>query len=328
VSIIITGGAGFIGSNLSEKLLSSSKQVVVIDNFDTFYDPEIKRRNVETALSNDNYELVDGDIRSTKDLDRCLELAGGRQQVEGVIHLAARAGVRASIADPILAADINVRGLVDVLEFVKNNELPKFVFASSSSVYGERGNQLLVETDPTDHPISPYAATKKSGENICWTYNHLNHFPISCLRFFTVYGPRQRPEMAIHFFTRLIDEGEEIPVFGDGSAQRDFTFVEDTIHGIIQSFEHADGFNIYNLGRGEAVTLSEIIEAIESALGKKARINRLESQPGDVSSTIADITRAQKDIGYAPQTPFAQGVKRFVEWYSEARNPERGTRSV
>ena len=324
MSIILTGGAGFIGSTLSEKLLSSGKRVVVIDNFDTFYDPEIKRRNVETASSHDNYELVEGDIRSTEDLDRCLELAGGPQECEGVIHLAARAGVRASIADPILATDINVRGLVDILEFVKNNELPKLVFASSSSVYGERGGQLLVETDPTDHPISPYAATKKSGENICWTYNYLCHFPISCLRFFTVYGPRQRPEMAIHYFTRLIDEGEEIPVFGDGTAQRDFTFVEDTVHGIIQSFEHADGFNIYNLGRGEAVTVNEMIEAIEEPLGKKARINRLEAHPGDVSSTLADISRAREDIGYAPQTPFKKGVERFVEWYTESRSLERG----
>lgn len=323
MSIILTGGAGFIGSHLSDELLARDKKVVVLDNFDDFYDPGIKRTNIEEARKHRSYTLVEGDIRQPDDLTRCLDAAGGAREVEGVIHLAARAGVRASITDPTLTVDVNVRGLVGVLEFVKKHRLPKLVTASSSSIYGERGQEILRECDSTDHAISPYAATKKSGENLCWTYNYLNDFPITCLRFFTVYGPRQRPEMAIHLFTNLINQGEEIPVYGDGSARRDLTFVKDTVHGIIQAFEHAEGFHVYNLGRGNAVTLSETIKAIEDALGKKARIRRLETHPGDVSATLSDISAARKDIGYDPQTPFPLGIQRFVKWYLDqpVKNP-------
>ena len=310
-NILITGAAGFIGSHLSERLLQEGSRIICLDNLDTFYDPQIKRENLKPLLSNNNFTMIEGDIRDLKLLTDIFE--GNR--IDIIVHIAARAGVRPSIKEPLLYYDVNVRGTTNLLEMAKNYHVKKFIFASSSSVYGENKKVPFSEDDNVDYPISPYAATKKAGELISFTYHHLYGIPVSCLRFFTVYGPRQRPEMAIHKFTRLIYEGKSIPVYGDGTSRRDYTYIDDIISGITASVNTELGYEIINLGESKTVKLTELISLIEENLQKKALIEWLPDQPGDVPVTFADIGKARRLLGYTPCIDIKEGAGRFVEWF-------------
>jgi UDP-glucuronate 4-epimerase len=322
-NILVTGGAGFIGSHLCERLLNEGASVVCLDNFDTFYDPAIKIKNVEGIGKRfpDRFKLITGDIRNREHLDILFK----REKIQSVVHLAARAGVRPSLADPLLYEDVNIKGTLHLLEACRAFGIREFVFASSSSVYGENQRLPFSEEDLLIQPISPYGVTKRAGELICYSYHHLYGMSIACIRFFTVYGPRQRPEMAIHKFTRLIDLGETIPMFGDGSSRRDYTYIDDLIDGLLGVIRHHRGYEIYNLGESRTTTLRELIELIERNLGKKARIDKLETQPGDVSTTYADISKARQRLGYNPRFPMEEGIRRFVEWYQgETRSTKSG----
>jgi len=307
---IVTGAAGFIGSHLCERLLKDGWSVVGVDNFDNFYDPQVKRDNIKDCLRNKQFKLVEADIRDSAAMDKV-----ANEGIDVIVHLAARAGVRPSIAQPALYADVNINGTVTLLEAAKKNNIKKFVFASSSSVYGNNKKVPFSEDDNVDFPISPYAATKKAGELVCHTYHHLTGIAMTCLRFFTVYGPRQRPDLAIHKFTRLIEDGKPISVYGDGSMMRDFTYIDDIIDGTVGAIDKCAGYNIYNLGESRPVTVNTLIGEIEKALGKKAVIERLPLQPGDVERTYADVTKARRDLGYNPNTEISDGLKRFVEWF-------------
>ena len=309
---IVTGAAGFIGSHLCERLLKDGWTVVGGDNFDNFYDPQIKRGNIKDCLRNKQFKLVEADIRDSAAMDKVTN-----EGIDVIVHLAARAGVRPSIAQPALYTDVNINGTVTLLEAAKKNNIKKFVFASSSSVYGNNRKVPFSENDNVDFPISPYAATKKAGELICHTYHHLTGMAMTCLRYFTVYGPRQRPDLAIHKFARLIEDGKPIPVYGDGNMMRDFTYIDDIIDGTVASIKKCAGYNIYNLGESRPVTVNTLIGEIEKALGKKAVIERLPLQPGDVERTYADVTKARRDLGYNPNTEISDGLRRFVEWFRQ-----------
>ena len=312
-TILVTGGAGFIGSHLCERLLRDGIRVICLDNFDSFYDPNIKIKNAERMAKRfpDLFELVTGDIRNPEHLKRIFE----KNKIDSVVHLAARAGVRPSIAEPLLYQDVNIRGTMVLLEACKENGVHNFIFASSSSVYGENQRVPFKEEDLDIQPISPYGATKRAGELLCYSYHHLYGMNIACLRIFTAYGPRQRPEMAIHKFTRLIDQGEKIPIYGDGSSRRDYTYIDDLVDGILGVIRYHNGFEIYNLGESQTTSLKELIRLIEEAFGKKVNIEMLEPQPGDVSTTYADITKAKRMLKYQPNVKMEEGIKRFVEWY-------------
>ena len=306
---IITGAAGFIGSHLSERLLADGWKVVGVDNFDDFYDPKIKRRNISNCLKNKNFQLIEADIRDSTAMDKAIG-----DGVEIIVHLAAKAGVRPSIAQPLLYADVNINGTMVLLEKAKKHKVRKFVFGSSSSVYGNNKKVPFSEDDNVDFPISPYAATKKAGELICHTYHHLFGIHINCLRFFTVYGPRQRPDLAIHKFAKLIEQDKPIPVYGDGSMMRDFTYIDDIIDGTVAAMNKCAGCNIYNLGESQPITVSDLVTEIENALGKKAAKEYQSPQPGDVERTFADITKAAKELGYKPSTNIKTGLKNFADW--------------
>ncbi len=314
-TILVTGAAGFIGSHLCERLLADGRRVVGLDSFDSFYDPKIKRANIAGCLTNSNFRLVEGDIR---DAD---VVAGALKGCDLVVHLAARAGVRPSIEDPLLYQDVNVRGTNIILETMRKLGMKKLVFASSSSVYGNNKKVPFSETDVVDNPISPYAATKKAGELICHAYHHLFGMDITCLRFFTVYGARQRPDLAIHKFAKLILAGKSIPVFGDGSMMRDHTYIDDIIAGVVAAIDHCGGYKIYNLGESRPVSLSDLIAAIERAVGRKAIIERLPLQPGDVYQTYADVSRAKAELGYEPSTEIEAGLAMFAKWLSKSTAP-------
>lgn len=309
MKIFLTGTAGFIGSHLTERLLSQGCEVIGADNFDDFYDPAVKRNNIKQCLENNNFKLIEADIRDAAAMTDAIS-----PDVDVIIHLAAKAGVRPSIEQPVLYTDVNINGTMVLLEAAKKNNIRKFVFASSSSVYGNNKKVPFSEDDNVDFPISPYAATKKACELICHTYHKLYDIDMTCLRFFTVYGPRQRPDLAIHKFARLIEQDKEIPVFGDGSMSRDFTYIDDIISGVTAAVEKCRGYNIYNLGESEPVVLGDLITYIEQALGKKAKKKYLPPQPGDVERTFADITKAKKDLGYNPSTGIKQGLEKFVQW--------------
>lgn len=312
---IVTGAAGFIGSHLCERLLKEGWSVVGIDNFDDFYSPEIKQSNISSCLKDKEFSLVEGDIRDTNVVNEILSYGA-----DIIVHLAAKAGVRPSIEQPGLYTDVNINGTVTLLEAARNNDIKKFVFASSSSVYGNNKKVPFSEQDNVDFPISPYAATKKSAELICHTYHHLFGISITCLRYFTVYGPRQRPDLAIHKFARLIEKGKPIPVYGDGSMMRDFTYIDDIIDGTTSAINTCDGYKIYNLGESRAITVNNLIAEIEKALGKKAVIEHLPLQPGDVFQTYADVTKAQSELGYKPKTAIGDGLKLFVDWLRQPNN--------
>lgn len=308
--LVVTGAAGFVGSHLCERLLDRGDQVVGVDNFDSFYDPSVKRDNIAACVASPSFELCEGDIRDTDFVKSVL--ADG---ADAVVHLAARAGVRPSIEKPLLYQDVNVTGTNVLLEAARQEQISRFIFASSSSVYGNNRKAPFAESDNVDYPISPYAATKKAGELICHSYAHLYGLNITCLRFFTVYGPRQRPDLAIHKFTRLIESGQTIPVFGDGSTRRDYTYIDDIIDGTVRAIDRCSGYRIYNLGESKPIALSDLIAAIEKALGKKAKIERLPLQPGDVNQTYADVSLARAELGYEPSTDIDDGLARFVEWF-------------
>jgi UDP-glucuronate 4-epimerase len=315
IKVLVTGVAGFIGSHLCERLLAGGDEVVGLDNFDPFYDPAIKRHNIEQALKSNSFELVEGDIRDKALIEKLF----AAKRPDMVVHLAAKAGVRPSIEDPAGYADVNINGTVALLEAARKTGVSKFIFASSSSVYGNNTKVPFSEMDNVDHPISPYAATKKAGELLCYTYSHLFKIDVVCLRFFTVYGPRQRPDLAIHKFATLIEEGREIPVYGDGSMMRDFTYIDDIIDGITGAIRNCKGYEIYNLGESRPIRLDTLIMRIEEALGKKARLKRMPEQPGDVQQTYADVSKAMKSLGYNPKTDIETGLARFVEWLRQSK---------
>jgi UDP-glucuronate 4-epimerase len=310
MTILVTGAAGFIGSHLCERLLAEGNTIVGLDNFDSFYSPAVKEGNIRGFGFSPGFTLVRGDIRDRNLVEQVFK----NNSIDTVIHLAAKAGVRPSILDPVGYADVNINGTVVLLEAARVSGCAKFIFASSSSVYGNNPKVPFRETDNVDFPISPYAATKKAGELLCHTYHHLYKMNITCLRFFTVYGPRQRPDLAICKFARLIEQGKAIPVFGDGSAERDFTYIDDIIDGIAAATERCRGYAIYNLGESRPVRLDTLIAELEKALGRKADIERFPPAPGDVRRTFADVSRAVHDIGYRPKTVLAEGLRRFVEW--------------
>ncbi len=337
MNYLITGGSGFIGSHLVEQLLKNGHSVINVDNFDDFYDYKIKINNtlestgklfdfnftnkktdiqkliLETASA--NYQLYYQDIRDLDGLDEIFQ----KHSIDLIIHLAALAGVRPSIERPLEYQEVNVKGSMNLWELCKKHNIKKFVCASSSSVYGNNVKVPFSETDNVDRPISPYAATKKSGEVIGHVYHHLYGIDMIQLRFFTVYGPRQRPDLAIHKFTKLILENKEIPFYGDGSTARDYTFVEDIIDGVLKSIRYLENhehvYEIINLGESQVITLNEMLSTIEDVLKKSAIKKQLPMQPGDVLKTNADITKAQSLIGYKPSTNFQNGIKKFVEWF-------------
>ncbi|MBI5235088.1 MAG: GDP-mannose 4,6-dehydratase [Deltaproteobacteria bacterium] len=311
MKILVTGGAGFIGSHLVSTLLASGERVAVIDEFNDFYDPRIKRENVRPHLDNPNFTLHEMDIRDKAALDRVVK----KESPDVVCHLAARAGVRPSIDDPLLYESVNCAGTLNLLEAVKARRLKNFVFASSSSVYGINSKVPFSEDDPITSTISPYAATKRAGELYCFSYSHLYSLPVKCLRFFTVYGERGRPDMAIAKFTRLIHEGRPIEVYGDGSAQRDFTYVSDIVSGLVNAINMPSRFEIVNLGGANTVELREVIKIIERCLGRKADVRYKEAVPGDVPITFADVTKAKKLLGFAPKVRIEEGIERYIQWF-------------
>lgn len=315
--ILVTGGAGFIGSHFVKRLLQDNEEVCIIDNFNNFYDPSIKRKNVSEFK--DKVTLYEADIRNYDEMKKIFS----SHKFKAVIHLAAMAGVRPSIADPKLYSEVNIDGTINLLDLCKDNGIKDVVFASSSSVYGNNKKVPFSEADNVDHPISPYAATKKAGELICYNYHHLYDMNISCLRFFTVYGPSQRPEMAIHKFTRLIYEGSKVDMYGDGSTSRDYTYVDDIIDGVYKTYKNLKGYNIYNLGESETTTLKDLINKISTALNKEPNINQMPLQPGDVTITYADVTKAKSELGYAPKTKIEEGIKKFVSWFVENENSNK-----
>ena len=306
---LITGGAGFIGSHLVDSLLRDRYRVTVVDNFDPFYDRSIKLANVASHQTASSWRLVEGDIRDPAVLDA---LPG---DIDVVVHLAAAAGVRPSIADPVRYQEVNVAGTQKLLEMARARGIQQFVFASSSSVYGVNPNLPWSEDDHVLRPISPYASTKISGELLGHVYAHLHGIRFLALRLFTVYGPRQRPDLAIHKFARLILDGRPIPLYGDGSTRRDYTYVDDIVAGIRGAMTHEDTpFEVINLGNDRTVSLTELVRALEDVLGRRATLEWLPDQPGDVPQTWANIDKARRLFGYEPKTKLLDGVRRFVEW--------------
>ena len=321
--VLITGGAGFIGSHLSRFLLNRGDRVTALDNFNDFYDPSIKRRNVSEFTEHTSYSIVEGDIRDGDRVDALF----AANSFDVVVHLAARAGVRPSLSEPILYEEVNCIGTLRLLEAARNHGPNTFIFGSSSSVYGINKKVPFAETDEINQPISPYATTKRTGELLCYNYHHLYGMNISCLRFFTVYGPSQRPEMAIHKFTDLLARGESIPMFGDGTSRRDYTYVDDIVRGIVGCIDLAPGFEILNLGGAETTSLIDLITWIAEDLGVEKRIDIQPMQPGDVPITYAEVSKARDLLGYEPQVPIREGIRRFVAWYREQHKHKEGNPS-
>ncbi len=310
--VLVTGGAGFIGSHLVDKLLADGLEVCVIDNFDEFYDRKLKRSHVEKHNQFEQYNLVEGDIRD----DQLLKKVAQQGPFDTVVHLAALAGVRPSLQRPGEYIDVNVRGTQKLVDLTRSFPDARLVFASSSSVYGSRNTEAFVETDRVDRPESPYAASKAAGELICHAAHQCFGLEVMCLRFFTVFGPRQRPDLAINKFCHLIESGQPIELFGDGSSRRDYTYIDDTVSGITSAMSSAfSGFEIINLGRGEPCTLNELVQCIEASLGKEAVKIHRPAQTGDVPNTHASIEKAARILNYAPKTTLKKGIDNFVEWY-------------
>ncbi len=307
--VFITGVAGFIGSWTAQTLLARGDDVVGIDNFDPYYERTLKERNLAELRRQGRFAFAEADIRAPEARELLVHC-----RPDVVLHLAARAGVRASLEDPVTTTDVNMRGLAMMLDGAHAAGTPHFVFASSSSVYGEREQGPFKESDRVDHPVSPYAATKKAGELVCHTFAHAFGMSVVALRFFTVYGPRQRPEMAIAAFSRAILAGAPVTVLGDGSARRDFTYADDIVDGVVRAIDRPGGFRVYNLGRGETVTVMETIRMLEEALGKQAVLRFEPASRGDVSLTSADISRARHELGFAPQVSLREGVARYATW--------------
>ncbi len=314
-NILVTGGAGFIGSHLVDHLLAESVwRVTVVDDFNDFYSPAVKRENIRAHLAHSSYRLIETDIRAAGKLAQAFD----NEKFDVIVHLAARAGVRSSLEEPLLYTQTNVAGTLNLLELARAHKVPQFVFGSSSSVYGINARVPFSEDDPVQRPISPYAATKAAGELLCHTYAHLYGIRSVCLRFFTVYGARQRPDLAIHKFASLMSEGQPIPVFGDGTTRRDYTFVADIIHGLRAAIDYeASLYEVINLGESQTVELRELIKLLEKELNVRTVIDRKPPQPGDVPQTFADITKARRLLGYDPRTKIEEGIRRFVEWFND-----------
>jgi UDP-glucuronate 4-epimerase len=317
-NVLITGGAGFIGSHLVDRLLPTDVQkITVVDDFNDFYKPSIKRANIDEHLKDRRYNLVEVDIRDRAALEQVFE----KNNFDCIVHLAARAGVRPSLSEPQLYAETNINGTLNLLELARRQKIKQFVFGSSSSVYGINAKVPFSEDDPIRQPISPYAATKGAGELLCHTYSHLYGLRCVCLRFFTVYGPRQRPDLAIHKFASLISQGKPIPVFGDGTTRRDYTYVDDIIDGVVAAMHYnKSDFEVINLGESRTVELRELISLLEKELDMHATIDRLPPQPGDVPQTFADISKARRLLGYDPKTQIEDGLRRFIEWFQVNRS--------
>lgn len=314
---LVTGGAGFIGSSLADFLLKKDYKVVVIDNFCDFYDPSIKRNNVKDNLDNTNYKLYEIDLRCKSDVEKVFR----ENKIDVVIHLAAMAGVRPSIENPILYQEVNCIGTQNLLEVMKEYGVKNLVMASSCSVYGNNKKVPFKETDIVDYAISPYAATKKSNEVMTHVYHKLFNMNVIMLRFFTVYGPRQRPDLAINKFTRLMLNDEEVTMFGDGTTSRDYTYIDDIVSGIYSSINYVlnnnDVYEIVNLGNSSPISLKEMINTIAEVLNKEPKIKEMPMQQGDVNITYADISKAKEMLNYDPKTPFKEGIEKFVKWYKE-----------
>ena len=315
-NILVTGGAGFIGSHLVDHLLAEGGwRVTVVDDFNDFYEPQTKRENLSAHEQNDAFRLFEADIRRRGAIARVFD----ETKFDCIVHLAARAGVRPSLQEPELYAETNVNGTLNLLELAREHSVRQFVFGSSSSVYGINAKVPFGEDDPIRQPISPYAATKAAGELMCHTYSHLYGMRCVCLRFFTVYGARQRPDLAIHKFARLIDAGRPIPVFGDGTTRRDYTYIDDVISGVRAAIDYeASPYEVINLGESRTVELRELIALLEKELDRRATIDRQPMQPGDVPQTFADIEKARRLLGYNPQTEIEEGIRRFVRWFRSA----------
>lgn len=312
-TILVTGGAGFIGSHLVERLLKDGYRVICLDNFNNYYDPRIKEENVKTVHSNPEYILIRGDILDTS----VLETLFSDYPISKIVHLAAFAGVRASLLNPGDYVDVDIKGTLNLLEMARKNRVKQFIFGSSSSVYGEESTIPFREDELILKPISPYSASKLAGEMFCETYSKLYQLPITILRFFTVYGPRQRPEMAIHLFARLMKRGKPIPLFGKGDRVRDFTYVDDIVAGVISALGHSASFEIFNLGNSRTISLSRVIEVLSKEIGKDPIIHEKPIQLGDVSATHADISKAKNFLGWTPRVSFEEGVRRFIKWHDE-----------
>jgi UDP-glucuronate 4-epimerase len=318
--VLITGGAGFIGSHLAERLLDLKHEIVCLDNFNDFYDPGLKRRNIEKAFWSNRYTLINGDILDEELLDKVFQ-----EPFDAVAHLAAYAGVRPSIERPGIYERVNVAGTLNLLKRCNRRNVSKFIFASSSSVYGGRRDVPFKETDNVMRPISPYAATKVAGEALCYTYHYLYDINVHALRFFTVYGPRQRPEMAIHLFATNMLEGDPITLFGDGKSSRDYTYIGDVVDGLVASVERCEGFEIINMGGSTTTPLGRLVELLGNRLGVTPTIKIGGTRPGDVPITFADITRAGKLLGYKPKVGIEEGIDRFCVWLKEEQQrTERG----
>lgn len=315
--IFVTGGAGFIGSHLIDKLLSMGDSVCVLDNFNDYYNPERKRLNIQEHLLHPKYRIVEGDLRDDAALDQLFQ----HGPFDGVVHLAAMAGVRPSLSQAAYYMDVNVNGTQKLLDRIAQHcPQARLVFGSSSSVYGGRSGESFKETDRVDQPFSPYAASKAAGELICYSAHHTNHLQVVCLRFFTVFGPRQRPDLAIHKFCKLISSGQPIEVYGDGSTKRDYTFVGDIVDGIISALSYdLPGYDIINLGRSEPVVLMDMIRCLEKQIGKSAQIVHKPMQTGDVPFTYASIEKARRVLNYEPKVTFEEGIKRFVDWHNSLK---------
>jgi len=311
MNILVTGAAGFIGSHLCDRLVDNNHFVVGLDNFDDFYSPSIKENNILKIIGQKNFVLIRDDIRNENTLKAIFK----DYNIECVFHLAARAGVRPSILNPAMYAETNINGTISILEAMKAANIHNMVFASSSSVYGNQSKAPFSESDPALEPISPYAATKRAGELICYTYHHLYQFNITCLRFFTVYGPRQRPEMAIHQFARNILNHKPISLFGDGTTSRDYTYIDDIIAGVVGAFNNLYGYNIINLGNSSPTTLLELIGLLEHSLSVKAIIEYFPIPPGDVNTTFADIAKATRNFNYRPKVGLQDGIETFCRWF-------------
>ena len=309
MQVLVTGAAGFIGSHVADALLRRGDSLRIVDNFNSFYDPALKRRNIEAIRQNGAFELIEGDLLDESVRQRALE------GCDAVIHLAAWAGVRPSIEMPVRYVEQNLLMPALLVQSMRAAEVKKLVWASSSSVYGENANPPFAEDADVLAPVSPYAATKVGGEALAASFAHLYGLDITSLRFFTVYGPRQRPEMAIHKFARLMLQGKTIPRFGEGTTSRDYTYIDDIVGGVLGALDHLDGYQVYNLGESGRISLNELIELIGEALGVVPQIESLPLQPGDVSHTNADISKARAAIGYDPQTPIAEGIRRFAAWF-------------
>ena len=313
MSVLVTGAAGFIGSHLTDRLLASGEEVVGVDSFDSFYDPAVKERNLDRARDHFGFTEIRGDVRDRGVLEQI------PPHVECVVHLAARAGVRPSIDDPALYLDVNLSGTLQLLEFMRSRGIRKLAFGSSSSVYGDDARVPFSEEETCARPISPYAATKRSGELLVHTYHHLYGLDAVCLRFFTVYGPRQRPDLAIHKFAQLLTRGDEIPMYGDGRSERDYTYIDDILSGIEGSLSylraHPGVFEAINLGSGRTIGLLQMIDMLGDAFGVEPRVRRLPDVPGDVRRTYADVSKAGRLLGYQPNTPFSTGLRSFAEWF-------------